>query len=231
MIRSKYFLDSKFYLIRDCIFIVAVVLLSLVLYVNQLGFYSDDWDLLSHFYAAKDQSVLGVFKHTYSELTHTQMRPIQILNLSILYKLFGMSPAGYHWVNALFLTLVAILFYFVLLELGQTRLIALSIPLIYSLLPHYSTNRFWIASFQANLSALLYFLSLYCDLRTQRADSKYIFVWKFFAIIGMAGSALAYEVILPFFLFNLGLVWYQGKRLRKKSYNVLNLKLLFYYSG
>ena len=93
------------------------------------------------------------------------MRPVQFLYLAALYKAFGTDPLGYHVVNTLVLAAGAVLFYLVLRRLGLSRVLALAVPLVYALLPHYSTNKLWMAAFQIGLSMTLYFLSLYADLR------------------------------------------------------------------
>lgn len=108
---------------------------------------------------------------------------------------------------------MTLLFYITLRELGQPRLLTLTVPLVYVLLPHYSTDRFWIAAFQANLSIALYFLSLYADLRVLQAQAARMWTWKLLSIACLLGSTLAYEVVLPLFLLNVVLVWYRARKL------------------
>lgn len=196
--------------VQDSLFLGFVVLLSLILYVWQLGFYSDDWAWLSCFSASPDRSVIRLFQSCYSP--HVAMRPVQILYLSGLYWLFGLHPLGYHWANAPVLLSSVVLFYLVLCELGLQRRLALTVPLVYGLLPHYSTDRFWFAAFQANLSIALYFLSFYSDLRALRAPLARLWGWRLLSILSLLGSTLAYEVTLPLFFLNLLVVWYRGRQ-------------------
>ena len=101
--------------------------------------------------------------------------------------------------NTAVLALGSILFYLTLRELGQNRLIALSVGLVFSLLPHFSTTRFWYAASQSNLSLALYFLSLYSDLRMLKANYSRRWLWKGIGWVSLLGSVLCYETVLPLF--------------------------------
>jgi hypothetical protein len=78
--------------------LTALVILSLALYVPRLDFYSDDWAFLSKLNLAADQSMSGLYHALKSPVT--AMRPLQIYYLAALYSVFGLSPLGYHLVNA-----------------------------------------------------------------------------------------------------------------------------------
>jgi hypothetical protein len=197
--------------VQDCLFLSLVVSLSLILYVQGLGFYSDDWSFLGPLSMSKDQSLVGLFRSIYDPWV--RMRPVQILYLAGLYWSFGPHPLGYHIVNAAVLLSSTVLFYLALREMGQRRVLILAVPVVYVLLPHYSTDRFWVAAFQANLSMALYFLSLYSDLRALQARLPYLWGWKWLSILSMLGSTLAYEVVLPLFLLNPLLVWHRRRQL------------------
>ena len=130
--------------VQDCLFLSVVVSISFVLFLWDLGFYSDDWAFLALYSLAEDQYLSGLFVSNYNP--NVAMRPVQIFYQATLYWLFGSDPLGYHFVNAGVLVLLTLLFYLILRELGQSRLLALSIPMIYALLPHYSTDRLWYAA-------------------------------------------------------------------------------------
>jgi hypothetical protein len=99
-----------------------VALLSLILYVRDLGFYSDDWDFLGRMGLSPDQSLTGLFRAFYVPDEGVWMRPVQGLYLISLYWLFGLHPLGYHLVNAAMLVAVGIVFHLVLCALKQPRL-------------------------------------------------------------------------------------------------------------
>jgi 4-amino-4-deoxy-L-arabinose transferase-like glycosyltransferase len=126
--------------VQDCLFLTVIVLVSAILYLPGLGFYSDDWDFLRRFSLSRDQSIGGLFQSAYFPLV--RMRPVQIIYLSGLYWLFGLQPLGYHLVNAAILASGIVLLYLVLRELGQDRVLALAVAAVYSLLPCYSEDRF-----------------------------------------------------------------------------------------
>jgi hypothetical protein len=181
------------------------LVLSVVLYVGDVGFYSDDWSFLGILHTSSDQSLLGLCRALFSG--NLRMRPVQVVYLASLYKVFGLHPLGYHLTNLVVTAALAILFYLTLRELKQSRIIALSLPTVFILLPHYSTDRFWIAAFQTNLSVALYLFSLFSDLRAMRAQTNRVWVWKLLAILSLIGSTMAYEVTLPLFLLNIALLW------------------------
>ncbi len=195
--------------IQDCLFLSLVVVLSLILYVWNLGFYSDDWSFLAPLSMSADQSIIGLFQALNEG--NLKMRPVQALYWGGLYWLFGPQPLGYHLVNGSVFLLSVLLFSLSLRELGQHRVLTLAVPIVYALLPHYSTDRFWLAVNVANLSMAFYFLSLYSALRGLRASPRHFWSWKLLCILSLLGSTLAYEVALPLFLLNMMLVWYRGR--------------------
>ncbi|MFP5261313.1 MAG: hypothetical protein ACLGJB_05340 [Blastocatellia bacterium] len=194
----------------DYLFLSLAVWLSLILYVRGLGFYLDDWNFLAVFTNSSHKSLLGLSRSIYSAQPWARMRPVQLLNLAGLYWVFGLNPLGYHITNAVVLNVTVLLFYQTLLMLGQPRLLALTAPLVYALLPNYSTDRFWVAAFQANLSLALYFASFSLDLRALRRPPARFWSWKLLSVSCLLGSVLAYEVTLPLFLLNLLVVWYRS---------------------
>ena len=147
-------------ILQDALFVGLVVMLSLVPYVFRLGLYSDDWIFLSLLNQSSDQSLVGLMKALYEGDVVIRQRPVQMVYLAVLYDLFGLSPLSFHIANALCLAAISVVFYLTLREIWMRRLLVLALPLVYLLLPHYSTDRFWIAAHQANLSMVFYFLSL-----------------------------------------------------------------------
>jgi hypothetical protein len=183
----------------DSLFLAAIVVLSSLPYVGSLGLYSDDWAFLSALHTS-DGTYLGLLASVMPMELAT--RPVQGLVLAGLYWLFGIDPLGYHLTNTAILTAAVLLFYHSLRLLGLPRVIAVAVPLVFGLLPHYSTDRFWIAAFQANVSVSLYFLSLYSDLRFVSRPSPAGWLWKAVAAVALVGSVLAYEVTALLLLVN-----------------------------
>jgi len=73
----------------DSAFVGAIVFLSFVAYVGELGFYSDDWDLLAKMAGARDTSFAGIFSSIDAPLV--AMRPGQVAYFSLLFKAFGLD--------------------------------------------------------------------------------------------------------------------------------------------
>src|SRR5438552_4082201 len=137
--------------LRDSLFLSVILGLSVVLYAGRLGFYADDWKFLETLTFSTDQSLPGLFRTFYTESETVWMRPVQAIEQAILYWFFGLRPLGYHLVNSTVLLSGVLLFYWVLRELNCERWLALSLPAVYGLLPHYSTDRVWMATFMATL--------------------------------------------------------------------------------
>jgi hypothetical protein len=175
----------------------------MILYVGGLGFYDEDWTILQDFGQSTAQSLFGLIGHAFDAPQVTvKLRPAGVVYYGALYWTFGVHPLGYHVVNAAVLITGILLFYSLLRELNLNRLLALAAPVVYGLLPHYSTDRFWFATFAVTLSMTLYFLSLYCDLRMLTARPTQLLSWKLFSVLSLLGSTLAYEVFLPLFFLN-----------------------------
>lgn len=195
--------------LRDCAFLSVVLITSLVLYIRGLGFYSDDWAFLSTLLHSDANSLSELFRALDAN-QNIHPRPLQALQLAWMYRLFGTDPFGYHLVNSAILLVAVLLFYLALRELRLPRLVVLTVPLVYGMLPHYSTDRFWVAAHQATLSMALYFASLYADSRALRAAPRR-WSWKLLGLACLLGSALAYEVALPLFLLNAAVVWLRAR--------------------
>ena len=196
----------------DCAFLAGVLWLTSAFFLTGLGFYSDDWWLLNTASQAPDQSFMGVFGWLYSpnfapyQWPIVRMRPVQVLYQAALYTTFGAEPLGYHLVNTTVLTAAVTLLYIVLREMGQARLVALSVALVYALAPHYTTDRFWVAAFQATLSMALVLGSLYAALRATRPGVSGGWAWGAFSLALLTLAGLAYEVVMPLALLTLWLL-------------------------
>jgi len=191
------------------VFLGVAVAASLIVYVWSLGFYLDDYATLWRMSASHDQSLLGLYD---AVRPGTGQRPLQAGIFALLYRLFGLDPLGYHLFNAALLVSIAVLLYLVLRELRLPRAVCVAVPLVYSMLPHYATERFWLNAFQISLSTAFYLLSLYAALRAVRASTWAFGGWLGIAIVGIAGSLLSYEIAFPLFALNLALVWWASRQ-------------------
>lgn len=194
--------------IRDCSFLFGILLLSGLSYVGRLGFYSDDWDVLGVLHGAKDQSLGGLLRAQLS-LHWDFERPVQVLYRAFTYFNFGLHPLPYHLSNTLVLAGTAVLFYATLRELQLPHCITLAVPLVYELLPHFATVRFWIAAHQAVLSQAFFFLGLYAALRAVRGGRECSLCLKAVSILSFSVALLSYEVIIGLLPASLLLIGYR----------------------
>lgn len=200
----------------DCAFLAVIIAISLALYIRGLGFYYDDYSVLSRMTSSDDQSLLGTY---HAVRPATGQRPLQALTFATLYRVFGTDALGYHVANAFLLVGVAALLYLILRELRLPRVVCVAVPLVYSTFPHYATDRFWLDAFQINVSVACYLVSLFAGLRAVRSSAPVAAIWVAVAAAGIVGSLLAYEVIFPLFALNLGLIWWAADRRAGRDLN------------
>lgn len=190
----------------DLIFLAGIVLASVSAYVLRIGFYSDDWAFLSVMRHADDQSLPGLVRVLWDHNANLRMRPTQIAYQVVLYSAFGLKPVGYHIVNALVLTGMILLLYLILRRLRAPRPIAVAVPLVYALLPSYSTDRFWFAAFGYTLSMALALGSIFADIRALES-SRWLIVWKTLSLFLLAAACLGYEIVIPLLLVSPVVTW------------------------
>ena len=212
-------------LLDDSMLLILLVCLSALPYVASLGFYCDDWDFLGQYTVSPHQTFIGYCLKLFSTPTRLLIRPIQVFYLSGLYSLFGLNPLGYHVVNTLMLAVTAVAFLFILTELELPRHLAFGIPLLYSLLPNYSTDRFWYAAFQTNLSMAGFALGFYLALSALRKRNGGFYVWTLSSILTLAASLLTYDLVLPLVLLIIVIVWLRGQKLGVSFSKLLLLNL------
>ncbi|MCI0602241.1 hypothetical protein L0156_04445 [bacterium] len=209
---------------QDYLFLALVITLSFILYIGGLGFYSDDWAFFGASYSSPDRSLLGLYESLNGPVVW--MRPVQVFYFAALYKAFDLHPFGYHFVNHLVFLAGIFSFYGVLSQLSQPRLVCVSVPLLFGLIPHYSTDRFWPILFCANLSMASYFLSFCCDLQMLKVSGLRIWLWKLLGILFLFAGTLAYEVFLPLFLLSTFLIWKRNQQLNESNQGITGRKLV-----
>jgi len=211
---------------RDSAFLAAAVVLSLAWYIGGLGFYSDDWAFIGHYVTAPEQTVSGLYRASVSP--QHAMRPLQVWLCAALYRVFGLEPLGYHVVNAALLVANALLVRAVFRAAGAPRPIAMSVALVYALLPSYTTDRFWYVAFAITLSMTACLASAYANVRAavSRTWSGRV-GWKGLSVGAFLASVLAYEVALPLLLIvpllMLWRLWTDGVPLTRRTLHMLAL--------
>lgn len=189
----------------DVLFLGAIMALSAVLYVQGLGWYYDDWHMFGALHTSVDQSFLGLVKTHYAFLENDLNRPLQAPYVVALFQLAGDAPLLYHLANTIGLIVGVVLFYVALTALHVPRSIAVSLPLIYGLLPNYSSDRFWFIAGIANWTVVCCFAGLYALART--LDSPRPGRWHLASFAALVVCGLIYEMYLPLFVLSPFLVW------------------------
>jgi len=194
----------------DCAVLAVATLLPVILYIRDLGIYADDWSMFARFRGHGDRTIAEYFRTFYS-LPVTHSRPLMDLYGAILFRWFGVNPLGYHAVNAFVFFISALLLYLSIRLVLRERLVALSVPVLFLLLPNYSSARFVPFTFMIGLSLVFFFLNL-CGMLKAVQGPTFAIGWSLASVAALILSGLAYEVSLPLFVVNLSVVWIVGRR-------------------
>jgi hypothetical protein len=197
----------------DLMFLAAAIAVSTIPYVRGLGFYHDDYHFLGLLATADDRTFGGLLEALRDGVPKQNLRPAQQVLFTGLYDLFGTDPRPWHVLSAVLLVGMGATFYLLLRELLLPRPLAVAVSLLYAVLPHYATARFWPATFAELLSMVLLFVSLYAVLRAVRAQKLGLPAWLLLAVVALTISVLAYEVAMPLFLLAPALVVYRRSRI------------------
>jgi hypothetical protein len=165
----------------------AVAFISAIPNLAAIGFYSDDWALLAGFESGS-HSLLAWDRVTFPG------RPVQGLYLTLLYRVFGLDPLGYHLVNSAMLAVSAALLCTLLVRLGAGRAQSFATAVLFVLLPQLSTVRVWYAAFQVPLSIALTLASMHCMLSFSRSGKA---GWAAGAVVAALLGLGAYEIFAP----------------------------------
>jgi len=192
--------------VADGVFLVGVTALSAVPYLTGLGFYSDDYAFLATLTQTEPQTFRALL-HGLLESPNLAPRPLQAAYLAILYQAFGLSPLPGHVVNHVVFAAGILSFNAGLRRLGLPRFACVALPLIFASLPHYATDRFWLATHQITLSMALFFLAFYASARCAEAPGVGRWPWLLLAAAAMLASLMAYETFAPLFLLVPAIAW------------------------
>ena len=172
-----------------------VVLASALPYIRGLGFYSDDWWNLAILAQLHNHDFASLLRRLL-EYRDYVLRPGQPLYLAIGYRYFGEQALPYHVVDVFGLALTADALYLVLTEVFDQRGLPFVIAIMFGLLPHYSTDRFWIMMHSTTYSMAFAFLGVYSLFRWLRSTGRHAAGWVVLALMELVASILCYEVAL-----------------------------------
>ncbi|HUA13980.1 MAG TPA: hypothetical protein VMG31_01685 [Verrucomicrobiae bacterium] len=199
----------------DCAVLGLATILPVIPVIGRLGVYADDWGNFGRFVGNGDTTIPQLFERLYA-LPGTRGRPAMDLYLATLFRIFGISPIGYHLVNAAVMFAAVLLFYLSLRLVLRQRLLPLTISLIFAMLPNYSSARFVPCTFMVGLSTAFFFLNLYAMLRSS-SKPRLAIRWTSISVTAVLLSGLLYEMLLPLFVLNFLIVWALERRKSAKE--------------
>lgn len=204
----------------SAVFLVAgVAAIPAAFYVAGLGFYYDDHFFLGIMSTSHDRSVPGLFNALADEDSKAWLRPAMYGGLAILFRLFGANPLPYHLFVAALVPVCAVLLYLVLDRLRAPGFVAVGIPIVFAAAPHYSTDRFWLASFPAPASVALALAGIYALLRACDARGRRLTLWLIAGGTAIVLSVLLYEVAVPLLIVFVAALLY-GARTGSRSIRI-----------
>jgi hypothetical protein len=191
--------------------VAAVAAIPAAFYVAGLGFYYDDHFFLGILNTSHDRSVPGLFDALAKEDSKAWLRPATYGGLAILFRLFGTNPLPYHLFVAALVPVCAVLLYLVLDRLRAPRFLAVGVPIVFAAAPHYSTDRFWLASYSAPASVALALAGVYALLRACEVRGRRLTFWLVGGGAAIVLSVLFYEVAIPLLIVVVVALWYRGR--------------------
>jgi hypothetical protein len=191
--------------------VAAVAALPAALYVAGLGFYLDDHYSLASMSNSRDHSVPGLFHALAKDDPKSWLRPGTYFGLAVLFRLFGTDPLPYHLFIAALVPICAVLLYVIIDRLGAPRFLAVGVPLVFAAAPHYSTDRFWLASYSAPTSVALALAGIYALMRAASAHGRRLLGWLVGAGAAIVLSVLFYEVAVPLLVIVVLVLWYRAR--------------------
>jgi hypothetical protein len=191
--------------------VAAVAAIPAAFYVVGLGFYYDDHFFLGIMSTSHDRSVPGLVNALANEDSKAWLRPAMYGGLAILFRLFGTNPLPYHLFVAALVPVCAVLLYLVLDRLRVPGFLALGVPIVFASAPHYSTDRFWLASYPAPASVALALAGVYALLRACEVRGRRLTFWLVGGGAAIVLSVLLYEVAVPLLIVVVAALWYRGR--------------------
>jgi hypothetical protein len=191
--------------------VAAVAAIPAAFYVAGLGFYYDDHFFLGIMSTSHDRSVPGLIDALADEDSKVWLRPAMYGGLAILFRFFGTNPLPYHLFVAALVPVCAVLLYLVIDRLRAPGFLALGVPIVFAAAPHYSTDRFWLASYPAPASVALALAGVYSLLRACEVRGRRLTFWLVGGGLAIVLSVLFYELAVPLLIVVVVALWYRAR--------------------
>ncbi len=173
---------------------------TFVAYLPSLGNGFINWD--DNFYVTENARIAHPTLHgLLTENLGGNYHPLTMATLALNYKLSGMNPASYHWLNLLLhLANTALVFFFVRKLAGGRLWVSLATALFFGIHPMHVESVAWISERKDVLYALFYLIALLAYLRylDARRWPWLLAAWVSFVLSAASKPA---AVVLPLTLF------------------------------
>jgi len=178
--------------------------------VWQAGFV---WDDDIHVTANRFLWEPGGLKHIWFSFGAPQYYPLIFTSFRLEYALWGLNPAGYHWVNVLLHAASALLVWRVLRRLNVPG--AWLAAAVFALHPVNVESVAWISERKNALCMVFYLLSILLYLRCaseSRITNHESRLWYWLSLLSFALALLSKTAVAPLPLILLGLAWWRRGR-------------------
>jgi len=148
--------DSKWY-------IIVILIISAIVFINAItnDFVNwDDNDYVTDNLYIRDFSWHG-FKTLFTVYVSKHYHPLTLLSYTFDYRIWGLNPMGYIFMNILFHLLNVFIVYKIFLKISKHKEIALITALLFAIHPMRVESVVWISARKDVLFAFFYLLSVY----------------------------------------------------------------------
>lgn len=223
---SKYLGSLKAFFTHKSMYVVYICLFAVFYHIRSLSWYfvGDDFTWLR--WAA--ESKISDIPSYVTQSSGFFFRPVPKLWYFILYSVFWLKPAMYHFLSLVLLAGSASFVYLISLGGGIPSLLSLLGAFLFMLMPVHHENIYWISGHSSLLSALFLFAGIYYWQQYWMGKSaKRIFLFP--GIVLLVLSMLSYDgmLVAPVIVWMLGCLVYR-KRWLASSW-ILFLSPLYWF--
>jgi hypothetical protein len=128
------------------------------------GFFLDDWRTLAQFKFGPSDFWMGMHKYLVED-PRVLIRPLEAPYFALLYKLFGLKPAPYHFVNGAMEVISGFFLYMSVLRLTNSKATAFMCSVLFLVNPTHDATHYWMVCSSATLSLTLFMASFWAMLK------------------------------------------------------------------
>ncbi len=181
--------------------VYAVIILTAAAFFPSLGNDFTNWD--DSFYVYENSSIrdlsLNNLKTIFSSFYVSNYQPVTILTYALEYKIFKLSPMGYHTTNLVFHILNSLLVLYMVYLLSRNIFISFFVSVMFGIHPMHVESVAWIAERKDVLSTFFFVLSIVFFLRYSDNKKKVYYILSMAAFI-LSLLSKPMGVTLPFIL-------------------------------